>query len=464
MEVRAYTDSHQSVLRSAVENTARTLTVNWRLLEKESFRKCVQDKAQTGVMVRVIGVSESEVDEEIALSLAALEDLEGNVCISPHTESVHAELISSVDVIADNKTLICHHRAVFSAPDHSDSVLVEITDDSEFITQCLGEIDRIVSRYQETGSMERATDTATIAKRLTAVKVLVELEDSSWQSQLDKIKGGEDDDDLTAIVSALQSEDPRSASSLIDDYVTRVHALKVWEDPDASLKKIHLNLLEAQVDALANEQLEINRLIGEFEHQKVINLGDLIEEYLGLRAKTFKEKAAEEPVYEEEYKESQAEYEEFTESHAEAKKEERVILTPEEKSEMKTLLRKLRQKCHPDKVPDELKEQAQVLFQRATEAYESNDLDLVKQILEQVLAGDFSDLTQPKITDSIGIEERINRFKQELADLLREIDNLINKPAWKIIGEYDDYGFYFDQQKEVIGREIERLREEASYE
>ena len=464
MEVRAYTDSHPGVLQSAVENATRTLTINLRLLEKEGFRERVQNKAQTGVSVRVIGVSESDIDDEISLSLAALEELEGHVCISPDTESIHAELISSVDVIADNKILICQHRFISSEPNHSDPVLVEVTDDSGFITQCLGEIGRIVSRYQETGSMEGATDKITIAKRLTAVKVLLELEDSSWKSQLEKINGIEDDDALTAIVLALQSEEPSFASSLIDDYITRVHALKVWEDPDASLKKIHLKILEVQIDALANEQSEMNRLLGEFEHQKVINLGDLIEEYLGLRARTFKEKADQEPDYEKQYQESQAEYEEFTESHTEAKKDERVVLTPEQKSEMKTLLRKLRQKCHPDKVPDELKEQAKVLFQQVDDAYKLNNIDLLKKMLEQVLAGDFSTAVQPEITDSIGIEERINRFKQELVDLLREIDNLINKPAWKIIGEYDDYAFFFDQQKEVIEREIERLREEVGHE
>ena len=464
MDARAYIDSKESILQSTLSDAVKNLTINWRILEKDAIGKQIQDKARAGVGIKVIGVSDAEIDDSVSLLLASLEDLDARVCISPQGDRVHGSLLADVLVLVDNKTLLCEFGGTESAKSGVNSALIEITNDQEFIGECNQEIDRLISRFEGTGAIEGATDKATIAKRLTAVKVLIELEDSSWEAQLAKINGADDDRDLTAIITVLQSAEPRSASPLIDDYITRAHALKVWEDPDAALKKTYLKLLEAQVDALANEKLEINRLIGEFEHQKVLNLGDLIEEYLGLRAKVFKEKATEEPDYEEQYQESQAEYEEFTESHAEAKNEERTVLTPEQKSEIKTLLRKLRQKCHPDKVPDELKERAEVLFQRVTEAFKSNDIDLMKQILEQVLAGDFSDLTQPEITDSIGIEERINRFRQELTDLLREINNLVNQPAWKIIGEYDDYGFYFDQQKEAIKSEIERLQEEVSHE
>jgi len=135
-------------------------------------------------------------------------------------------------------------------------------------------------------------------------------------------------------------------------------------------------------------------------------------------------------------------------------------LSDEEKAEFKTLFRKARQLCHPDKFPEESKEEANAMFLRIEKAYQSNNVELMKSLLEQIRAGDLSQKISAVETDSKKIRVKINRFRQDLADLLREIEELINTSAWEIIGQYDDYKPYFDEQTIALEAAIQKFKEE----
>ena len=63
-------------------------------------------------------------------------------------------------------------------------------------------------------------------------------------------------------------------------------------------------------------------------------------------------------------------------------------------------------------------------------------------------------------TDDKKIRAKINRFIRELAELLREIEELIGNNTWEIIGQYDDYKPYFDEQTIALESAIQKFKEE----
>ena len=69
MDARAYIDSKESILQSTLSDAVKNLTINWRILEKDAIGKRIQDKARAGVGIKVIGVSDAEIDDSVSLLL-----------------------------------------------------------------------------------------------------------------------------------------------------------------------------------------------------------------------------------------------------------------------------------------------------------------------------------------------------------------------------------------------------------
>ena len=69
-------------------------------------------------------------------------------------------------------------------------------------------------------------------------------------------------------------------------------------------------------------------------------------------------------------------------------KDKKVIeITEEQKQELKAYYRKASKLCHPDVVAEEFKKQAEQIFKDLKDAYDSNDLQKVKEILSNLEKG-----------------------------------------------------------------------------
>jgi len=90
-----------------------------------------------------------------------------------------------------------------------------------------------------------------------------------------------------------------------------------------------------------------------------------------------KEKRKEEPKHNKSKSES-------NQSHKENKNEHTKGLTEEQQRELKQKYREIVKKCHPDKVDNEQKKQAEDVFRRAKDAYDENDLETISEIHSMV--------------------------------------------------------------------------------
>lgn len=461
MESVTYFESTRGLLLAELAKANSELVVTNLLVNDEKFLNVIEQKVEAGISVRIIGVADQTNTESVPSAIEALEQKGAEITLITGTAGYQRGLLDRTVALVDRRKIFCGAYECSDIGGTFTKVITEISDDREFVSTYCSELEQLLARHGYHVSSEVVLDHGVISKRLSAIKTLLELDDDSWYLQLQKLEPYQSDEGVEKIIEALQAGEHETGIELIGNYVSRKSALEVWNDPEKDSQAFYMQLLEIQLDSLNNEKSEVERLVGEFEYQKVMTLGPLIKEYLDLRRTTYQEQAKEKPEFEQEHQEAHEEYEEFSESYEEVQKEEkRSILSDEEKAEFKNLFRKARQLCHPDKFPEESKEEANAMFLRIEEAYQSNNVELMKSLLEQIRAGDLSQKISAVETDSKKIWVKINRFRQDLADLLREIEELINTSAWEIIGQYDNYTPYFDEQKVALQAAVQKFKME----
>lgn len=160
------------------------------------------------------------------------------------------------------------------------------------------------------------------------------------------------------------------------------------------------------------------------------------------------------------YQEAQNDYEKFSDEYEEIINEERYELDEDERIELKKAYRKASKLCHPDIVPDELKEQAIKIFQELNEANSKKDLKKVKEILAMLENGNGFEVASDSINDKHLLKSKIEDIRNKIDEVVNEIDIIKSSDTFTIIQEIEDCDEYFETLKSDLSQEKERLEEQ----
>lgn len=305
-------------------------------------------------------------------------------------------------------------------------------------------------------------------QRLKLIRNMIQLgETSSLSDQASRLRetARVGDGALNEIAAALSEERYSDAVSRIDDFLRSEAAVQEYVDPRLSALRLEAESLEKRISELESEKAEIEREIHEFNLRHEQELGPILEEILEIQAERKRRQAEENPKNEEaqaEAEEAEEEYEQYSRAVEEAQEEERIDLTEEQKERLNELHRQASKKCHPDMVEEDRKEEAERVFVELQEAYERNDLDEVERIANQIESGlAFGRRTQ-EIDEVEKLEAEVERLRQWAEELEKEIDALRSSNAYQKLSDVENLDEYFDQQKERLEDELERLRQEES--
>ena len=166
---------------------------------------------------------------------------------------------------------------------------------------------------------------------------------------------------------------------------------------------------------------------------------------------------------EEEYEEVKAQFEEYGDEYEQIKESQKntISLSDDEKAQLKQLYRKAARLCHPDIVPDELKDQAHMLMQQLNDAYAKQDIKEVQKILASLESGSGFELTSDSITDKELLKAKIEEYKNNIVQTEAEIETIKEDDTYQKISKLDDWDVYFESLKSELQKEIQRLEEEA---
>lgn len=165
------------------------------------------------------------------------------------------------------------------------------------------------------------------------------------------------------------------------------------------------------------------------------------------------------------YEEAKTHYKQYENEYENVKKaqKENIKLNDEEKIELKKLYKKAAKLCHPDIVPDELKEKAHKIMQELNEAYSKQDLNKIKSILTSLETTGFGLLV---VSDSIDDKEilraKLEEFKENISNLEEEIEDIKLDDTFVTISELDNWDEYFEDLKNELQIKKEKLEKEAS--
>jgi len=289
-----------------------------------------------------------------------------------------------------------------------------------------------------------------IIKRLELIKSLISLEEEDEiETHIAKLEKDDFSGDLKNIIVFLKEKSYSKAALEIETFINQHNSLTVYVDPEIEGLKLEAKSLEAKLNKLSDEKADLEKLIHEFGVRHNKELGELILKILKFR----KNKAKGTP------KETEAEedYKNYSEEFEISKNEKIAELTEEELHEIKKKYRKASKLCHPDVVSEEQKEMADKLFTELNAAYERNDLEKVRKILENLEKGNFFVNKSDAINEKQLMKTEIEKLKMRIRELQQEMQLIKESDAYKTISGIEDWDIYFKETKEKLEEQAKEL-------
>ncbi|MBT0550847.1 phospholipase D-like domain-containing protein [Riemerella anatipestifer] len=363
------------------------------------------------------------------------------------------ELMHNKFCVIDYSTVITgSYNWSYKAESNFENVIIT-SNDTTLAEQFISEFNSIRKQYYpDTVNEEIVFPLNKIIKRLEILKNYILLEDiEELNKESSKLKEYDFNCDLQEIIDDVRNEEFASAINKIQNFISKNHQLSIWTDPKIAALKLEIKNLENQLNGYDNEKIELEKLLSEFQHRHTIELGEIILDILKLRKLKFKSDKTK-------FEEAENDERQYREQIDTEKKKEIFELTDEQKLELKKEFRKATVLCHPDKVADEFKDAAQRIFIDLKEAYDTNDLKKVSEILNELEKGSFFKTKSETVQEKDLLKVAIAKLKRQIKVLETEIISIKESETFKTIISIEDWDDYFQKTKEKLQRELEDLQ------
>lgn len=241
--------------------------------------------------------------------------------------------------------------------------------------------------------------------------------------------------------------------------------LKTFEETEATIDELKntIDELKSALDQIDEHHEDYDELLSAYDelNDELSKLEQELDKQESELEKT-KESLDDDEVFQQ-YEEAKSTFDDFDESyqHIKAIQKQKLELGDEEKAKLKNLFRKAARLCHPDIVPDELKDQATQIMQQLNAAYDKQDLAGVKKILESLENGRGFEVSSDRINNKEQLKEKIKEYKANIANIESEIEEILQDETYQTITTLEDWDAYFDDLKNDLEAEKQKLEEEA---
>lgn len=337
--------------------------------------------------------------------------------------------------------------------------LVLTTGDPELAQHFLREFRRLTGQRDEA-----AADPAVqrVLKRLSIIRSLLTLhETEDLPKHLERLEAENlPDARLAAVLRAMRAHHYAEATSLLQAFVAAYAQVRVWEDPLLPALQLEIRLLEAELLALEAERAEATRLLTTFElwHQR--ELGELLQEVLGLRRDVARFHRQESTYSESEYQRAKQRYQQQANDReaAQAVAAHAFALDEAGRATLKKLYREAAQLCHPDRVAAAHQSAATEAFQQLSSAYQRQDLAELQAHLLNLRRGVFAAVSTA-LTSVEVLRTRRDALAAKHAELLRELAELRASEAYALAQAGEDaLNNYLTANRTALQAERDRLQ------
>ncbi|MDG6827876.1 phospholipase D-like domain-containing protein [Glaesserella parasuis] len=424
------------------------IAVAW-LTNRDLFNILV-DKAKSGVTVQLL-LSNDEINQNSSLDFSRLKI--GN-SVAYLVGDGKSDLMHNKFCVIDRRVVMTgSYNWSYKAEKNNHENIVITTDDFELADQFIAQFKHIRDSYF---AHQEALEfpVAKVIKRLEILKNYVILEDDEdIERESRKLSVYQFQQDIAQIIRALSQNAFSQAVELIDEFIKRNHQIVVYGEVDIAALKLEIRHLEHQLNAYDDEKTELEKTLMLFQHRHTKELGKYISRLLHLRKLKF--------VWDDEkFAEAEQDEREYHQQLEEENTKEIQTLSEEDQKALKRAYKKASILCHPDKVAEEMKEDATETFTKLKQAYEENNLALVQEILDDLEQGNFFKSRTASISEKEKLQLEIRRLREKIQALETEIYTIKESEEYQTISEIEDWDEYFDRIREQLKDEIERIETE----
>lgn len=468
METNVYFEEiHQHIIGELKQaETDITIAVAW-FTDTDIF-KVLCRKAAEGVPVKLLLLDDAINRVKSRLPHQQLTGSGGELFWVPETESGNI-MHHKFCVIDYNVVITGSYNWSRRARENNEDIVV-VSGAGDFALQYLETFNQILKLNGHPVKSIPKVDQESIVRRLELIRNLISLRDfEDIPGQIRKFRTASCNDELLAIIELLEEQHFPQADQRIIDYVARFRAIVPYSDPEITTLKQELLAMEYQVTALSDQKAETERLISEFLHQHHETLGGLIKRYLEIKAVLAEKRVQEvleddeaspEDVEEaqDEHQEAEEDYEDYSDQYQSLEDEPApAALDPEEQGELKALYRKASMRCHPDRVAEEKKAGAEEVFKRLTKAYKENDIEGVRQILDELKTGKSMGDRAASLAEIEQLRKAVEDLRIKVQQLREELAELRGSDIGQQIEAAGDWVSYFSDKKIQLEKEIADL-------
>lgn len=423
------------------------IAVAW-FTNKRIFNALV-DKANAGCTVNLI-ISNNEINLSSLIDFETLNIHKSRVFKvgNDNTELMHNKFC----VIDFNVVITGSYNWSYKAKDNFENIVIT-KENTALAEQFIKEFNKIRQLYYpEELNEEIIFPLNKIIRRLEILKNYILLEDiAELNNEVNKLKEYDFNTDIFIIIANLEKKEYALCITKIDAFISANQQLSIWTDPEINALNFEIKILENQLNAYDNEKIELEKLLSDFQRKHTIELGELILEILKLRKFRFKT----DDIKYQEAKEDEEKYYQ----HVNSEKIKKVFhLTDEELIELKKKFRKASVLCHPDKVSDEFKNDAQDIFVELKKAYDANNLGKVNEILENLENGNFFKSKSESGLEKQSLKAEVAKLRERIRNIGLDILAIRESDTFKTINEIENWNEYFENMKQSLKRQLQDLR------
>uniref|UniRef100_UPI00404B349F phospholipase D-like domain-containing protein n=2 Tax=Flavobacterium sp. TaxID=239 RepID=UPI00404B349F len=430
-------------------NKSIYIAVAW-FTNRTIFKQLVH-KAKNGCQIQII-ISNDQINENSSIDFNVLEK---HNCKVYKIGNGGSELMHNKFCVIDFNTVITgSYNWSYKAENNFENIVIN-SNDTSLAEQFVNEFNQIKKNYYPDEAIHNEFPIETIIKRLEIIKNFILLEDVDDISiAVEKLKAYQFNDDVKTIISSILNKEFAKAITTIQGFINSNQQITIWNDPEIAGIKLEIKILESQINAFDNEKIELEKVISDFQHRHTIELGEVILEVLRLRKIKYKNHKKE--------AEAEEDFDNYSKQYETEKEKNQFVLNDDEKKELKKSFRKATTMCHPDKVSEEQKAEAEEIFIELKKAYDEHDIDKVKQILFDLENGKKFVSQADAISEKEKLKITLEKLKQKLKGIENEIISLKETEIFTTINNISNWDNYFSETKTQLEQELQNLKMELN--
>ena len=430
-------------------NNSIYIAVAW-FTNKSIFEQLIK-KAKNGCQIQII-ISNDLINENSSIDFNKLEKHNGKVYKIGNGDT---ELMHNKFCIIDFNTVITgSYNWSYKAENNFENIVIN-SNDTSLAEQFVTEFNQIKKKYYPNETIQNEFPIEIIIKRLEIIKNIILLEDIDDISiAVEKLKIYQFNEDVKTIISSISNKEFAKAITTIQEFINSYQQITIWNDPEIAGIKLEIKILESQINAFDNEKIELEKVISDFQHRHTIELGEVILEVLRLRKIKYKNHKKE--------TEAEEDFNNYSKQYETEKDKKQFELNEEEKLELKKKFRKATTMCHPDKVSEEQKAEAEEIFIELKKAYDEHDLEKVNQLLHDLENGKKFVSQADSISEKEKLKITLEKLKQKLKGIENEIISLKETEIFTTINNISNWDNYFTETKTQLEQELQNLKVELN--